>query len=140
MKRLSIKPRRTWLEGWDITEAAYVTSLCQLNKTNPPKKNCKGWHNRSSGCHLSPLRRTCGPQGQQTERKRRECPSPRAIWRSKNHRHLNEFQPAANVIAESTGPVRFPCLSRAQPREGEIQTGGGGLVSQRNMNGLICER
>ena len=39
------------LEGWDIPEAAYVASLCLLRETTLSKKNSKGWHIRSSGCH-----------------------------------------------------------------------------------------
>jgi hypothetical protein len=46
------------LEGWDIREATYVARLCLLKETTISKQNSKGWHIRSSGCHLLYLKGT----------------------------------------------------------------------------------
>ncbi len=67
------------LEGWDFPEAAYIASLCQFQLISLPSQYGKGWQYPQLGLPSTSARSTTAWQGQQAERKRRECPSPQAV-------------------------------------------------------------
>ncbi len=77
------------LEGWDFPEAAYIASLCQFQLISLPRQYGRGWQYPQLGLPSTSARSTTARQGQQAERKRRECPSPQAArltsrnWRSR---------------------------------------------------------
>jgi hypothetical protein len=67
------------LEGWDFPVAAYIASLCQFQLISLPSHYGRGWLYPQLGLPSTSARSTTARQGQQTERKRRECPSPQAV-------------------------------------------------------------
>jgi hypothetical protein len=62
------------LEGWDIPAAAYIASLCQFQLISLPSHYGRGWQYPQLGLPSTSARSTTARQGQQAERKRRECP------------------------------------------------------------------
>jgi len=62
------------LEGWDFPAAAYIASLCQFQLISLPSHYGRGWQYPQLGLPSTSARSTTARQGQQAERKRRECP------------------------------------------------------------------
>jgi len=62
------------LEGWDFPEAAYIASLCQFQLISLARQYGRGWQYPQCGLPSTSARSTTARQGQQTERKRKECP------------------------------------------------------------------
>ena len=93
-----------------------LPAYANINSLACPGNIAEAGNIRSSGCHSHPLPRNWDRQRQQTERKRRECPSPQVIAQSKYNSRSSKTIPCVSSCVPSL--TAWSLLAQLWPGEG----------------------